>query len=211
VREVRPFSFVPSFLFEVIVMSELYARCRRAVAVSVLLVGAAACGDSGGGIEPELLLPDQIAGNYRICEMVFVPEGGLPEPANIAAALDTAAAVSRLEIGSSGALRQFSLLYRMNDGGTTQVLQGSYTTGARHVDLTLGTAATARRLLLPERLRLDYDVASASFAVTQEQPAYEIAKTDYETLTRRQLPAAIRDRFSGRLTARLVVASAPCR
>jgi hypothetical protein len=189
-------------------MSKLFARCRSAVVAS-FVAGAAACGGGGGAMEPESLTPEQVAGNYRICELTFTPEGGLPEPANLLAVLDTSATVTRLEIGS-GTERAFSLLYLMRGGETTQLLRGTYALGPQHVELPVGTGAEARRLLLPDRLRLSFDAPARSLVVAQEQGPHEIAKADYETATGRQLAPAIRDRFSGRLSARFVHVTTPC-
>jgi hypothetical protein len=190
-------------------MSKLFARCRSAIVASVVAAGAAACSGGGGTMEPEMLTPEQVAGNYRICELTFTPEGGLPEPADLLAALDTTATITRLEIGS-GTLQSFSLLYLMRGGETTQLIRGSYALGPQHVELPVGTGAEARRLLLPDRLRLSFDAPARSLVVAPEQGPHEIAKADYEAATGRQLAPAIRDRFSGRLSARFVHVTTPC-
>lgn len=191
-------------------MSKLFARCRNLAVVTVLATGAAACG-GGGGTEPtEVLQPEQVAGDYRFCEFVFTPDGGVPGEVDVLARMDTAGALTRLEIGGNPGLRQFSLLYRMLEpGATTQSVSGTYTTGPQDLQLNLGTAATARRLLLPERLNLEFNTQARSFTSSEGQASYQVNKSDYEILRGQQFPA-VRDQFTGQARIRFVHRSSSC-
>lgn len=179
----------------------------RAFVLVPLLAGIAACGDGGTG--PELLQPEQIAGDYRVCELTFTPSGTVPAPADILAAMDTTAGLPRLEIGGTSQ-RPFSFLYRRAGGGTTQSISGTYSTGPRDVQLNIGSGTSARQLLLPERLFLDFDEAARAFEVSEFQQTHSVARADYEALTGRQEPN-INPTIVGRLTGRFVAWGTPCR
>jgi hypothetical protein len=188
-------------------MSMLSARYRNAALLTLFALGLTACGRDGTG-PGRGLAPEVVGGDYRICELQFIPAGSVPAPANILAALDTVSLIPRLEIGRTD-LRQFSLLFRRPGGGTTQSIPGAYTTGAQSVQLNLGGIAAARQLLLPESITLDFDDAARSLTVSAAQPQYSVARTDYEMLVGRQEPN-INPNILGRLSARFVAMNRTC-
>jgi len=167
--------------------------------VPLLLAGLAACGRSSTG--SSVLDPTEIAGDYRVCTLIFAPDGGIPDTVNILARMDTTVSTPRLEIGGTPQ-RQYSLLYRLADGGTTQSLSGTYATGPRDVQLVLGTQPQVRRLLLPERLSLEYSEERV-LSHMEVAGSYIVARSDYEALKGQSFPA-LRDEFPGRLSARFV-------
>lgn len=186
-------------------MSKPFARTRSLASAAALTLGIAACGDGGTG--PAVITPEEIAGDFRVCELVFAPVDAPADTINILTRLDTAVSAPRLEILANPVERPFSLVYRRAGFGT-QTLSGRYATGARDVQLSINATTERTRLLMPERLNLEY--VNGQTLRTFESPAtYNVNRSDFEAL-KGQTRQIYRDQFAGRLTARFVRVPGTC-
>ena len=157
----------------------------------------AGCGDSGTGVER--LARDDVAGDYAVCTLAFTPAGDYPPAVDLLATLD-APASTQLQLARTS--NQFSLLFRLKDGGVTRSLSGTYQLGVDRITLAFSNAADARAvLLLPQRVALGFQASPKQLTSFGDAPTYVVPKSEVERVSKQSYPNA-KDQIDGRLTAR---------
>lgn len=177
-------------------------RCARTA--PVLAAVLAGCGDDGTGARD--LDPDEVGGNYRICSLVFTPEGGFPPAVDIrAAAMDTSAGATvppRLTL--SRARGEFELEYTPRTDVLPRRLGHAYTTGAETVTLSFDpTGSAMASLLLPPKLELTFRAEPRELRISGAHARHLVSKGDYEYFAGRSYPnvaSQVVGELSGRFT-----------
>ncbi|HEX5521672.1 MAG TPA: hypothetical protein VFX29_08230 [Longimicrobiaceae bacterium] len=171
------------------------ARFTPAAAL-IPALALAACGDSGTG--PDRLTRDDIGGDYAVCSLAFAPSGDYPPAVDLLATLETPQN-TQLQLAKTS--DQFSLLFRLKDGGVTRSLSGTYQLGSDGVTLSFSNAADARAvLLLPQRVALRFDTGPKRLTSRENATAYIIPKSEVERVSKQSYPNA-KDQIDGTLSA----------
>ncbi len=176
---------------------------RSLFVLPLLALVLAACPRDGTG--PVLLTPEQVAGTYEVCSLVFTPNNALFPAVDVRAhAIDT-----RPEAPLRAGLllrinRTFELRFTSPDD-EIHSLGGSFQLGASAVSLTFsaGTAATARTtLLLPNRLDLEFEDTPRQ-QLSTSQATTSALRADYAHLAQvsesgldTEIPGTISARFA---------------
>lgn len=173
------------------------------LALLPLLAFAAACDDDSSG--PRRLAADEVAGSYRVCSLVFDPDGNAFAPVDVR---ETAFESSNAELPAP--------TLAVNPNGTAQlqyVRKGQfsinlnparYTTRSQGVSLSFDRPTEAQSLLLPGRLELAFTATPKALDVASTQSAYTVSYADYARLTGTTDPNAPQI-LTGRLSGRFQV------
>jgi hypothetical protein len=181
-------------------MYSFVARCRKAVLVAVLAVGAAACGRDGTGPGAGLT-PEQVGGIYHICQLVFTPNNP-----DLYAAVDVRARAMNTAPDAETPARlyvdqlqtQFALQYLR--GTFLERHEGTYRIVGQNVELTFANpAVVAARLLVPALLSTGFQAAPNRLEFSM--PGHDVSGQDYALLrgiSPVDAPATIRGTIAGR-------------
>ncbi|MBV9774841.1 MAG: hypothetical protein JO040_12885 [Gemmatimonadetes bacterium] len=173
-----------------------------------LLAALAGCGDDGTGTRA--LTPDEVGGNYRICSLVFTPEGGFPAAVDIrAAAMNTGAdATVPPRLTLSRVQNEFEVEYTPRTDVLPRRLGHVYSTSDETVTLEFDAAANAMTsLLLPPRLELTFQESPRELRISSAHARHLVSKADYEFLAGRSYPN-VAPQVVGELSGRF--ATGPC-
>lgn len=146
------------------------------------------------------LEPEDVAGFYTLCSMIFTPSG-IPPAVNVAAAafeLSRQGDLPRLALDPT---RTFEFEYTPKGQFTDRELTGTYNLSRETVELRfLGAAADAQDLLLPDRLELEFQASPRELIVASSQE-YSVQRSDYTRLAE-VAEAGLAEQIPGRLSAR---------
>ena len=167
----------------------------------LLLLPIAACGDDDAS-GPDRLDPVEVAGVYSVCQLAFVPEGGLASVSIPEVAFETEASGVQLPLLRVDASRQVQLAYTPKGAFVGQDLRGTFVVaGQSDVTVSFDDRGTVRRaaLLLPDRLTLRFTASPQTLASATET-SYTVPRADYARLTG-QSETNLAEQIRGRLTA----------
>lgn len=167
----------------------------------LLLLPLAACGDDDGS-GPDRLTAGEVAGVYSVCQLTFVPEGGLASVAIPQVAFESQASGVQPPALRVDPLQEIQLVYTPKGGFVSQDLRGTFQlSGADGVTLRFDDRGTVRRgtLLLPERTTLRYTGTPQALVSTGGE-TYTVPRADYARLSG-QSETNLAEQIRGSLTA----------
>lgn len=133
---------------------------RNWIAVLVLAVGLAGCGD-GDGSGPDLpdLTRGDVAGQYEMTSLTFDPQGSLDQ-VDLLERLDPQNLPELVVASNKDSLQ---LIYR-EPGGLFRAVAGSYVLGDDGITVTLSNSTEPAELLLPRILAYDFDASAETLS-----------------------------------------------
>ncbi len=166
-------------------MRPVYFPVPKLSLLPLLALTLAACPGNGAG--PALLTPEEVAGTYEICSLVFTPENSLFPAVDVRA--------KGIDMRPQAPLRA---ALRLRDNATTfdfryttppptdDIVQlgGTYQLGTNTVALVFTSTAAARAtVLLPARLDLEFQATPRKELHTAQTPIpYSVPRADYARL-----------------------------
>lgn len=182
----------------------VFSRSLRSAAAILAAVGLGACDDDGAG--PGLgLQPEDVAGVYDVCQLVFDPAGSVLPSVNIRQkAFEFPGDLQDPKIGLDPNSQQtLELTYVPRGQVNDRELRGTYTIrGESTVELRFNaTGVDPESLLIPENRRLDFEYQESPLRLTMAASSqYDVTREAYVAITGED-PQNLPDAIAGVLVA----------
>ena len=126
--------------------------------LAVLAGGGLVACDDDGPTGPQPIPLGEVAGVYDPLTFTFDPQGAAPA-GDVLSALEASGYDMELNIAQAGT---FQVVYRDPATGEVRIISGQVEAQADGVELVFGSQGAADQLVLPERLRLDWDAEAGT-------------------------------------------------